>query len=94
MANRPDGRGPLTEPKGVKGMAKYKIEIDRDTCIGDQLCVNEAPNTFELDDEDIAVVTNPEGDDADTVLNAAKSCPVDAIILYDADTGEKVWPED
>jgi ferredoxin len=75
-------------------MAKYKIEVDRDECIGDGLCVDEAPDTFELDDDEIAVVTNPEGNDADTILEAAKSCPTDAIILHDAETGEKVWPED
>jgi len=75
-------------------MAKYKIEIDRDTCIGDQLCVSEAPNTFDTDDDNIAVVTNPEGDDPETILNAAKACPVDAISLYDSETGEKIWPEE
>jgi len=75
-------------------MAKYRIEIDRDECIGDGLCADEAPGTFEMDDEDIAVVIDPEGDDPDTILEAAKSCPSDAIILYDAETGEKVWPED
>ena len=75
-------------------MAKYKIEIDRDTCTGDTLCVEEAPGTFELDDEEIAVVIDPEGDDPDTILAAAEACPVEAIILYDADTGAKVWPED
>jgi ferredoxin len=75
-------------------MAKYKIEIDRDACVGDGLCVDEAPNTFEMDDEDIAVVIDPEGDDPDAILEAAQSCPSDAIILYDAETGEKVWPED
>ena len=75
-------------------MAKYKIEVDREECIGDNLCVEEAEGTFEMDDEDIAIVINPEGDDPDTILEAAKSCPVDAIILHDAETGEKVWPED
>jgi ferredoxin len=40
------------------------------------------------------VVINPEGDDPDTILEAAESCPVEAIILYDAETGAKVWPED
>jgi ferredoxin len=75
-------------------MAKYKIEIDRDTCIGDQLCCAEAPNTFDVDDEGIAVITNPEGDDPEVILNAAKGCPVDCIMLYDNETGDKVWPED
>ena len=75
-------------------MAKYRIEIDRDACVGDELCVEEAPGTFEMDDEDIAVVINPEGDDPDAILAAAEACPSEAIILYDVETGAKVWPED
>jgi len=75
-------------------MAKYRIEIDRDACIGDGLCADEAPGTFEMDDDDIAVVISPDGDDPDTILEAAQACPSDAIILYDAETGAKVWPED
>jgi ferredoxin len=75
-------------------MAKYKIEIDRDTCIGDQLCCSEAPNTFDVDGDGIAVVMNLEGDEPDVILAAAQACPVDCIVLVDADTGKKVWPED
>jgi ferredoxin len=79
---------------GSKFMAKYKIEVDRDLCVGDGACVNEAPKTFEMDDEAIAIIINPEGDSPEDILNAAQVCPVDAIILHDADSGEKVWPED
>ena len=75
-------------------MAKYKVEIDRDTCTGCELCNSEAPDTFEMDDESIAIVANPEGDSPETILSAAQSCPAEAIILHDAGTGEKVWPED
>jgi ferredoxin len=75
-------------------MAKYKIEVDRDLCVGDGACVNEAPDSFEMDDETIAVVTNPEGNTPEEILAAAQSCPVDAIILHDADSGEKIWPEE
>lgn len=74
-------------------MAKYKIEINRDECIGDQLCCGEAPETFEMDDEDIAVVTNPEGNDPENIRCAAENCPVDCIKLIDTETGEQVWPE-
>jgi ferredoxin len=74
-------------------MAKYTIEIDRELCIGDQACCAEAPNTYEMDDENIAIVTNPEGDSPEEILAGAKICPVDAIILKDAETGEQVWPE-
>jgi ferredoxin len=74
-------------------MPKYKITIDRELCIGDQACCAEAPNTYEMDDENIAIVTNPEGDSPEEILAGAKICPVDAIILVDEDTGQQVWPE-
>jgi ferredoxin len=75
-------------------MAKYKLEVDRDACIGDGLCADEAPGTFEMDDEDKAIIINEEGDSPETILEASQSCPSDAIIVYDKETGEKVWPED
>ncbi|UCF66923.1 MAG: ferredoxin [Acidobacteriota bacterium] len=74
-------------------MAKYKIEIDGDLCVGDGACCEEAPNTFVLDEDEVATVTDPEGDPPETILEAAKSCPTEAIIIYDAETGEKIWPE-
>ncbi len=74
-------------------MAKYKIDIDRELCIGDGACCGEAPNTFEMDDENIAKVTNPDGHTPDEILQAAQTCPVDAIKLTDAATGEQVWPK-
>jgi ferredoxin len=77
-----------------KKMAKYNIEIDRDTCIGDQLCCSEAPNTFDVDDEGIAVVTDPEGDEPEVILAAAQACPVDCISLHECESGNKVWPEE
>jgi ferredoxin len=73
-------------------MAKYKIEIDREACIGDQACVNDAPETFEIDDENIAKVKNAAGDTPDTILTAAQNCPTDAIKLID-ESGKQVWPE-
>ena len=75
-------------------MGKYKIEVDRDECIGDGLCCEDAPNTFELDDEAKAIIKSAEGDPPEDVLTAAQNCPVDAIILHEADSGKKVWPED
>ncbi|MBN2446913.1 MAG: ferredoxin [Phycisphaerae bacterium] len=73
-------------------MAKYKVEIDRETCIGCQACASDAAGTFEMDDDDIAIVVNQEGDPPETILAAAEACPSESIILHDADTGEKVYP--
>jgi ferredoxin len=73
-------------------MAKYRIEIDREACVGDGLCREEALATFDLDDESKAVVTNPEGDPPEHILLAAKNCPLDAIVLRDPETGDQIWP--
>ena len=47
-----------------------------------------------MDDEDKAIIMDASTDDRDTILEAAKSCPVDAITIEDKDTGEKLCPED
>jgi ferredoxin len=46
---------------------------------------------FELDDEELCVVLDPEGAKSKRILLAARACPVDAITLIDED-GEQVWP--
>lgn len=68
-----------------------KIFIDRDLCIGAASCVAVAPEVFELDKENKAVVRNPKGADDETILLAAQSCPTKAIILYDEE-GNQIYP--
>jgi ferredoxin len=46
-----------------------------------------------MDDENIAVVKDADAHTPEEILQAAQVCPVDAIKLTDADTGEQVWPE-
>lgn len=62
-----------------------KITVDEDECIGCGECVDIAPNTFEVNDDDMAEVKDPGGDDEDTIVEAAKGCPVEAIIVTDED---------
>ncbi len=65
-------------------MAKYKITVDRALCIGAATCVAVAPKAFALDNEAKAIVLPTSGEENDqTILDAAKSCPVAAIILHD-----------
>jgi len=73
---------------------KLKITVDRDACIGDGACCGDAPATFEMDDEDKAVVKPKSTDPRDTILEAAQNCPTDAIIIEDKETGKKLYPED
>ena len=53
--------------------------VDADLCTGCELCVDTAPNTFQMNDEDICEVIAPQGDDEDTIQEAIDSCPVEAI---------------
>jgi ferredoxin len=72
---------------------KLKITIIRDECIGDGACCDDAPGTFEMDDDGIAVCKAGSTDSRDTILEAARNCPTDAIVVEDKETGEKLVPE-
>jgi ferredoxin len=58
-----------------------EILIDREACSGARACVLRAANTFALDETRKAVVTDPNGDPEQTILEAARSCPNFAIEL-------------
>lgn len=68
-----------------------KVRVDRDLCIGVGNCVAYAPTVFELDQESKAVVLDPSSVDDDILLEAAKSCPENAIIVED-DEGHQLYP--
>jgi ferredoxin len=68
-----------------------KVRIDRDLCIGVGNCAAFAPTVFELDQENKAVVLDPSSVDDNTLLEAAKSCTENAIIVED-DEGRQLYP--
>jgi ferredoxin len=68
------------------------IEVDRELCYGFGDCVDAAPAVFELDDEEKAIVIDPNGADRDDLVEAAANCPVNAITIIDSGTGETVFP--
>ena len=68
------------------------IEVDRELCYGFGDCVDSAPGVFELDDEDKSIVVDADAQDKDTIVLAAQDCPVDAIFIRDAETGEQIYP--
>lgn len=69
-----------------------KVQVDRPRCIGAANCVGMAPKTFQLDPTKKAVVKDPAAYDDETLFEAAESCPVEAILLHDSRTGEKLYP--
>lgn len=68
-----------------------EIRIHRATCISAATCVVYAENTFDLDEQNIAIVKEGEWDRLEKIIAAAQSCPVLAIEVYEK--GEKVFPK-
>jgi ferredoxin len=64
---------------------RIEVTVDRGLCIGSGDCVDTAPDVFQLDDEDKAVVVDPDGAPLDDVLTAASNCPVSAIFVIGED---------
>ena len=68
-----------------------KVKVDRDLCISVGNCVAYAPTVFTLDEDNKAVVLDPSSVDDETLLEAAESCPENAIIVED-DEGNQLYP--
>lgn len=60
-----------------------KACVDRDACIGCELCANICPEVFQMDDESIAIVIVDviPSEVEDTAKEAEESCPTDAITI-------------
>lgn len=83
-----------SKPAGpVKLNNGWTLEVDSNACIGAAPCTAMAPNTFALNDAGKAgILATVDQDDQDTILNAARACPVAAIIIKD-ETGKIIFPE-
>jgi ferredoxin len=64
---------------------RIEVTVDRSLCIGSGDCVDTVPDVFQLDEEDKAVVVDPDGAPVDDVLQAAGNCPVSAIFVVGED---------
>ena len=77
------------EERQVAGLT---VKIDRLICVGFETCMDVAPELFRMDDEGIATFTpEPDGVETETVLEACRECPVDALVVLDG-TGDQVHP--
>jgi ferredoxin len=71
---------------------KLRIAVDHDVCVGNAMCTTIAPKVFQLNDDRQSSVVNSEGDTEENILEAAENCPVSAITVEDAETGEQLFP--
>lgn len=82
----------VNDPKVVRKIRTYTMRIDRDLCIGAATCVALAPKAWALDDEAKAIIIDTVEEESDDALfDAAKGCPVMAIIIED-ENGKQVYP--
>jgi len=59
-----------------------KVEVDRDVCMGSGNCIVEAPGAFDLDEDGISFVVNPDAASEDTIVATARKCPSQAISVW------------
>ncbi|MEK7070831.1 MAG: ferredoxin [Patescibacteria group bacterium] len=68
-----------------------EIKIIRDLCISAATCIVYAPSTFDLDEDNIAIIKEGDWDKLEKIIAAAQSCPVVAIEIYNK--GKKIHPK-
>jgi ferredoxin len=66
----------------------YRIVIDRNLCSGFGACADIAPDLVELGPDGIAAARVGTSDDP-RMLDVAGACPMAAIAIFDAATGEQ-----
>ncbi|MFT2014988.1 ferredoxin [Streptomyces sp. 796.1] len=71
---------------------RWHIEVDQGACIGSGLCAGSVPEAFRMGAGRRAEPVAAEAVASDGVLEAAESCPVEAIALRLAPGGEPVFP--
>ena len=70
---------------------KLRVWVDHNVCVGNAMCESIAPKVFQLNDNRQSEAVNPAGDTEEKILEAAENCPVSAIFVEDAETGERLF---
>ena len=71
---------------------QLRVRVDHLLCVGNAMCETCAPNVFRLNDDRQSEAVNPAGDSEEKIVEAAENCPMSAIIVEDAETGEQLFP--
>lgn len=58
-----------------------EVRVDRSLCMGSAQCCWYAPNTFDQDENTVAVVIAQHGDPDDDIRTAIEACPTKAITM-------------
>jgi ferredoxin len=84
----------VTDAGGVseRRIAGLTVRIDRLLCVGFGDCIDEAPESFALDEEGVVVFgADPDAVGRERIVRACAACPVDALTVLDGD-GRQLAP--
>ncbi len=56
-----------------------EVYVDENECTGCELCVDTVPEVFEMTDDGVSHVYNPNGASEDKIQEAIDNCPVECI---------------
>jgi ferredoxin len=71
---------------------KWRVTVDTDLCISSAGCVLRAPEGFELDAARQGCPRHEVMTPSEDIMDAAESCPVEAISIVEEGTGVVVFP--
>jgi ferredoxin len=69
-----------------------RVWVDHNVCVGNAMCETIAPQVFQLNANRQSEAVDPTADTEEKILEAAENCPVSAIFVEDAETGERLFP--
>lgn len=76
--------------------SRFKIIVEPSLCMAFGSCEILAPHVFHIETNKIinpkAVVLSETGDNFESILDAAQTCPTKAIIIIDKHTGKQIFP--
>ena len=70
-------------------MPKYVIEQDREGCTGCGVCASLCPDNWVMADDGLSDPVNSELEELGCNMDAAQSCPVLVIHIYELKDGER-----
>ena len=73
---------------------RSRVRVDHGRCVGNAMCLETAPRVFAHNANRQSEAVDPQGDTLEKILEAALNCPTSAIQVEDAETGERLFPEE
>ncbi|GAA2900963.1 ferredoxin [Streptomyces mexicanus] len=95
MSGRPgaDRDTSAAAPASGAGTETWRVRVDATACMGTGICAGVAPGRFQVRDG-VSHPTDEFVPPTQQVVDAAESCPLEAIAVTHRDTGARIAPEE